>query len=310
MTAAPQFDYTVIIPTYNRADLIRGCLQPFTDPSHQGLQVIVVDDGSTDDTVRVVDGIAAASRGATISLVRQANGGASVARNTGIRRATTPFVAMLDSDDHWFPWTAHELQAAIRSNPQVALILFRAFRFNADDRLPETPAALRRDSLHPSFLDFYLDPSIPIYGSCNACVRTDAFLGVDGFDTAIRSVEDIDLFFRLATAGQTLVIDSPAMMASRIDTPGSLSKDNAKVLEGLLSIQEKHRQGRLPGEAGLVRQAVTRLAVIGIFTLAERGDTDGANRLLAAAAGSIRQVKGLRYYAAMRLKLWRSRRPA
>ncbi len=309
MASPPQFDYTVIIPTYNRADLIRGCLRPFTEPSHQGLQVIVVDDGSTDDTVSVVDGIAAASRGAAISLIRQANGGASAARNTGIRKATTPFVAMLDSDDHWFPWTAHELQAAIRANPQVALILFRAFRFNTDDRLPETPADIRRDSLHPSFLHFYLDPSIPVYGSCNACVRKEAFLGVDGFDTTIRSVEDIDLFFRLATAGQTLVIYSPAMMASRIDTPGSLSKDNEKVLDGLLGIQAKHRAGQLSGDPDLLARAVARSASIGIWTLLERGDAHSARQLFAAAGGTIRRGLGLRTYAGMGFRLWRHRRP-
>ena len=298
------YPFSVVIPAYNRAAYIAQCLAPFTQPDTAGLDVIVVDDGSTDDTAAAVSAVAAASQGARITLIQQPNQGASVARNTGVAAATTPFVAFLDSDDLWFPWTVRNLQSALAAHPGVALLLFRAFRFAREAELPESPADTRAEVLHPSFLDFYIHPSIPFYGSCNVCVRRSTFLDVEGFDPAIRSVEDIDLFFRLSPHGPTLAISAPALMASRIDTPGSLSKDTEKTLAGLLSIQAKHSTGRFTGDPHLLQKAVARSARIGIWTLLDRGDPVGAGRLLRAAGPVIRRTAGLRYYASTLASIW------
>ncbi|MFN7224051.1 MAG: glycosyltransferase family 2 protein [Paracoccaceae bacterium] len=90
--------FSVVIPVYNRPDHARACLAVFTGPDAVGVEVIVVDDGSTDDTAATVEAIAAQSQGARIRLIRQANAGPGPARNRGLSEATSDWVIFHDSD--------------------------------------------------------------------------------------------------------------------------------------------------------------------------------------------------------------------
>lgn len=91
---------TVIIPTYNRASTIGRAIASVENQKNISAHVIVVDDGSTDDTVQI---IRSASKKSKILLIKQANRGACTARNTGIDRVITEYVAFLDSDDEMLP---------------------------------------------------------------------------------------------------------------------------------------------------------------------------------------------------------------
>src|SRR5437660_10167324 len=100
--------FSVVIPTYNRVDLLAQTLdsvwcQDFTD-----FEVVVVDDGSNDGTREYLRGL-----GDRIRVVQQANGGPGAARNAGIREASGNYVALLDSDDLWFQWTLKAFARAI-----------------------------------------------------------------------------------------------------------------------------------------------------------------------------------------------------
>jgi glycosyltransferase involved in cell wall biosynthesis len=91
---------SVIIPCYNRADIVRYTLDSVLAQNYRNFEAIVVDDGSTDNTRSVVAGYT----DPRIQYVYRENGGLSAARNSGLNAARGEFVAFLDSDDGWHPW--------------------------------------------------------------------------------------------------------------------------------------------------------------------------------------------------------------
>ena len=92
--------FSVVIPTYNRLPLLKEALDSVWRQTLTNYEVIVVDDGSTDGTARF-----ARSMGQSIKLLEQTNRGPGAARNLGLEHARGQYVAFLDSDDLWFPWT-------------------------------------------------------------------------------------------------------------------------------------------------------------------------------------------------------------
>jgi glycosyltransferase involved in cell wall biosynthesis len=92
---------SVIIPAHNASRFLRQTLESVVRQTHQDLEIIVVDDGSTDNTVRIAVGIQ--KQDSKVTLYRQANQGASVARNLGIEKSKGNFIAFLDADDLWHP---------------------------------------------------------------------------------------------------------------------------------------------------------------------------------------------------------------
>lgn len=111
---------SVIIPTYNRAYCIENAIQSVLTQTHGEVEVVVVDDGSSDGTRDLI----AARYGADprVKYFYRENGGVSAARNTGLRRATGDFIALLDSDDVWKPWKLELQLACLRSVPDAGMI--------------------------------------------------------------------------------------------------------------------------------------------------------------------------------------------
>src|SRR5437764_10734914 len=90
---------SVVIPSYNRAYIVGQAIESALQQTHRPVEVLVADDGSTDDTRRVVEGY-----GPPVRYFYQPNAGVSAARNLGLRHARGEFIALLDSDDRWLPW--------------------------------------------------------------------------------------------------------------------------------------------------------------------------------------------------------------
>ncbi len=109
-----------MIPTYNRADLLRETLESVFRQEDRDFEVIVVDDGSKED----LSGVAAEYAGRLIFL-RQANAGPAEARNNGVRNAQGDYVAFLDSDDVWLPWTLTAYREVIAQYGRPAFIAGR-----------------------------------------------------------------------------------------------------------------------------------------------------------------------------------------
>jgi glycosyltransferase involved in cell wall biosynthesis len=108
---------SVILPTYNRAYSLGAAIESVLAQSYRPIEIIVVDDGSKDNTAEVV-----AAFGDEVRYVKQANGGVASARNHGFRIARGEFVALIDSDDRWYPWKLEAQVAFLRKFPEAGMV--------------------------------------------------------------------------------------------------------------------------------------------------------------------------------------------
>ena len=111
---------SVIVPTFNRADLLRRAVDSALQQTHPNMQVVVIDDGSTDDTPAVVD--RAYGEDPRVKYLRVENGGVSRARNIGIAACSGAFVGFLDSDDYWLPWKIELQLKCLEQAPAAGMI--------------------------------------------------------------------------------------------------------------------------------------------------------------------------------------------
>jgi len=190
---------TIVMPCYNGSAYIREALDSAVAQTHKALQIIVVDDGSKDDSAQVVRAYAAAHPDANIELIQQPNAGEPTARNTGIRAAKGDWVAQLDADDWWEPDKLElQLQAAADQGDDCVLVHTGVTHHfpdgRAEDKALEGPS--RRVGRCTAAL---LEPTS--IGHPSIMVRRDALATVGGYDPAFIQACDIDLYFRLSAVG-------------------------------------------------------------------------------------------------------------
>ncbi len=194
---------SVVIPTYNRARRVRRAIDSALAQTCRNFEVIVVDDGSQDETQSVL-----AHYGRRIRVIRQANKGPAAARNLGIREANHELIAFLDSDDVWVPEKL-EIQRSILQDPRVVLS-YTNWTDSKDktgrDYFSSIGFVLRDE---PAVVEIPLKV-LARTGGCGiwttTCVcRKSAVLRVGGFDERMRIAEDIRLWFRLAFEGKFAV---------------------------------------------------------------------------------------------------------
>lgn len=255
--------FSVVIPVYNRPDHVLACLAAFLVPEAQGIEVVVVDDGSTDDTPATVEALAAESKGAEIRLLRQENSGPGPARNRGLQAARGDWVIFHDSDDLWLPWTIATLRDVLsRPEAQAAGLIFLSVAPFRDPAELTTifPAPLMMRS-YPTMLDMRLNDGLPMIASCNVGFRRTVFTEIGGFTDLVRHGEDTDLFYRAGDRGAVLVVAEPAMMGYRLSAPGSTSLTNSGDTvrnQRTKFLLDRNRAGHYPGPARKRARALAR----------------------------------------------------
>jgi len=184
---------SVLIPAYNRADRLGRALESVAAQREKPAEVIVVDDGSEDETA------AEAERLGAIVVRHEKNRGCAVARNSGLAAASQPWVAMLDSDDEWLPHHLSSLWPLRGEHLVVANSALQRAADPADDRLLGTAANEPTLLSDPVSL---IHPGNPIPTSA-ALIRRDAVEAVGGFRPP--RVDDLDLWLRLLERGTGLL---------------------------------------------------------------------------------------------------------
>jgi glycosyltransferase involved in cell wall biosynthesis len=185
---------SVIIPAFNASKFIRETLDSVIQQTHRDLEIIVVDDGSTDDTVTIVTEIQ--KKDSRVTLYRQANQGVSVARNLGIEKSKADFIAFLDADDLWHPTKIekqHDLLLA--SSDDVGLVYTYSRMIDIDGYIQgHTGARIfkRGHAFH------YLLVSNFVGNGSTAMVRRKCLPRPKPFDPGQMGNDDVFFYLRIA----------------------------------------------------------------------------------------------------------------
>jgi glycosyltransferase involved in cell wall biosynthesis len=247
---------SAIIATYNRAYIVREAIDSILSQTYKNVEVVVVDDGSTDDTDRTLKQYAG-----RIRVVFQENSGPAAAWNRGIRESCGRIVTFLGSDDIWLP-TFLERQVALleRAGEDCPCSLSNSWLRFADGR---GSTAFQHVRLYPAHEEgIWLNPAeilatrFVLFGQ-SVAVRREALEKAGGFDESLRFLEDYDLALKLAHQGPWAFVREP-LVVWRQGTTGSLSQESlVKQVELRRSII-KVRDGLLNSLNGAAESTVTR----------------------------------------------------
>jgi glycosyltransferase involved in cell wall biosynthesis len=202
-------EVSVIIPTYNRRDLVQRAIGTVLAQTRTVQEILVVDDGSTDGTGEAL----AAAFGDRIRCVRQANGGVSSARNHGLRLARGRYLALLDSDDEWLPEKTQRQIEWLQARPDYGMALCDVVRMDAEHRDVEL---FRRRELLPEdgmILKWVLVQ--PALVPASVMMRREVFETVGGFDESLATGEDLDFHLRVAARWPIGIVEQPLVRAMR-----------------------------------------------------------------------------------------------
>lgn len=244
---------SVIIPTYNCARWISTAIDGALSQTLANREIIVVDDGSADDTARIV----AARFGDRVHYLKKPNGGVSSARNAGIAAARGTFAAFLDADDSWSPTWLETAIGAIDARPSIGAVYGNLTVIDDNGRQLggyDLSQGGRYDGID---IRYALSNASGLLGS-NVVVRRDLAQAVGCWDESLRTAEDLDFALRLATVTRIAIIRAPLII--RRECGASLSKqvNTGNRLKVIAKFEAQH-----PGEAaryaGLLRRVRGRI---------------------------------------------------
>lgn len=210
---------SVIIPAYNSSEHIGSAIDSVLHQTFKDLEIIVIDDGSTDNTAELIS-----MKYPSVRYLSKENGGASSARNLGVKISSGELIAFLDSDDEWhrdklsaqvalmakYP-TADMCRTLVDERPMCS----EPHIFKADSRLPP----------HRISQEFSESFQNPYFATSAIMVRKKAFDRVGGFDTSLKIAEDVDFYLRVLAESPILPIVTRVALNKRT-VPGSLGEDS------------------------------------------------------------------------------------
>jgi glycosyltransferase involved in cell wall biosynthesis len=221
-------DISLIIPAYNAGRYLREAIDSALNQTVQPRQIIVVDDGSTDDTLQIARGY-----GDALTVIAQAHGDVSVARNRGLAEANGALIAFLDADDRLAPRKLERQVEALSKNPEAMICLCRACDFWS----PEMPDAARRSaSCAPQFR-----PGQPQ----TWLVRREVFERVGTFNPSptFTFSEGSELYSRIENAGIAVVRIDDVLVERRLHSSNKTANSKAH-LDGIMALMKRRLELR------------------------------------------------------------------
>lgn len=247
--------FSVIIPVYNAGAYIEQSLTSVFAQTCSDFEVIVIDDGSTDDTA---DRVKQFSNYDSLRYIHQNNAGPAAARNTGLKLGCGEFIAFLDADDVWHPDKLKAHLTRMQHDPKLGLSFnwFEVFYDRPDGKrfvpwfAPPTKAILRWED----FLERNWTGT-----SSTVVVRAECFKGRYGFDARFRTGEDYQLWLEIAQSGWGVGFISDALTVYR-KRPSSLTVDYLQIALDELLVMEEGVQAPTQ-DAKAIDRAITRRRV-------------------------------------------------
>lgn len=258
-TDSPRF--SVVIAAYNVSAYIEETLESVLSQQHPSFEVVLVDDGSTDDTLSIVERIASADP--RLRVFTKENGGCASAQNVAIAEARGEFIGIIGADDLYTPEYLVRTDAFIASHPD-----FDIYACNGYNLFPDGTRRLYfRDARHAEVTELTLEdwfPRCPIFGMC--VYRKSVWESVGGYRTDLRNAEDYDYYLRAMVSGARMIHNpEPLALYRRHET--SKSSNRVKAARAVLTILEEIAEASsltdeqrrvLDGVIGMRRAAIGR----------------------------------------------------
>ncbi|MCM3904238.1 MAG: glycosyltransferase [Pyrinomonadaceae bacterium] len=221
---------SVIIPCYNQAQFLGQAIESVLSQSYTHFEVIVIDDGSTDNTREI------AALYPEVRTIHQNHAGTSTARNLGVRHSKGSCLVFLDSDDRLLPEALRVGLTHLLDHPECAFVFGRHRKISADGTVLSTNSFVRieKDPYRQLLLDCCIyPPSIAMF-------RRNLFETVAGFDPLMVGTEDYDLYLRIARKFPIFGYDEVVAEYRRHDT--NVSGNNAQMLRGCVAVLREQKR--------------------------------------------------------------------
>lgn len=212
-------EVSVVIPAFNAGRYLRSALGSVLGQTWPAAEIIVVDDGSTDDTAV----IAATFPG--VRLIGKAHSGIAATRNAGVAEASHDYLAFLDADDLWMPEKLEKQFAFLASNPDIAGVFGKVRQFVSPE-LPDEERARYRVS----------DQEMAGYHAGALLVERQAFVGIGGFSESLAAGEFIEWMVRARQRGLDLPMLDEVVMLRRIHGANTVLSDRAALNDAYLQV--------------------------------------------------------------------------
>ncbi|WP_417337341.1 glycosyltransferase family 2 protein [Halobacteriovorax marinus] len=224
---------SIVMPAFNCSKLISLSIESVQSQSYENWELIIVDDGSSDNLKAVVEKYLKDSR---VKYFFQLNGGVASARNTGISKATGDYIAFLDSDDLWPEDKLSKYIEVFNSctDPNIGLIYSRYYCFHDD------PSTFVKAVEYPRFCksDYWSLIVLNYIATLTVMVKREVFLNIGNFDESLFGTEDWDLWIRINGEYSTFQIEEP-LGYYRIHESG-ISRNKDRHIDQERSVVEKH----------------------------------------------------------------------
>ena len=236
---------SIIIPTYNRAHLIGRAIETALGQAYQNIEIIVIDDASSDETSKEMDKL----KDERIKYIRHINNkGPAAARTTGIRAARGTYIAFLDSDDEWLP---EKLEKQIKimegTSPEVGVIYTGCRRImkGKEYYIPNSKIRKKEGYIFNTVLRFYM-----IYMS-SVVIKSDVFRSVGLFDEGLPAIAEWDLWIRISKQYLFKYINEQLVISYY--TSKSMSTDRRNSCRAAEIILRKHFKEFIKNKEALIK---------------------------------------------------------
>jgi glycosyltransferase involved in cell wall biosynthesis len=269
---------SVIIPTCNRANFLDECIRSILSQSTSPQEIIVIDDGSTDNTQEILDRFEP-----YLKIIRQENKGVSAARNQGILAAQNDWLAFLDSDDLWLPQKL-ERQCELLSRQKEYRICYTDEEWRKDGRW------MNQGKRHKKYSGWIYQKCLPlcIISPSSAVIHESVFETVGLFDERFPACEDYDLWLRISSHFPIYFLDEKLIVKRAGQWP-QLSKQHSLDKYRILALEKSLKDGHLSADQSrAARMMLSRKCDIYAKGCLKRGKTSEARW-----AESIKQARGI-----------------
>lgn len=223
---------SIVIPTYNRSELLKKAVKSLQVQTCQNIEIIIVDDCSSDDTAEVVKNM----KDVRIRYIKhETNKGGSEARNTGLKQANGKFIGFLDSDDQWLPDKLEKQLNAFKENPSAGVV-YTGVKVVNENRVIEEVIPQYKGNLLTKLIE----------GNClnttsSILVKKELLIEVGGFDGSFPSCQDWDLYLRLALITNFDYVKDPLVLFYQHDGERITTNKRASA-QGHMQIFKKYKE--------------------------------------------------------------------